>query len=147
MHRHPCCPLPSRPDRPPSRPCCAVRRDSVDFVQQGALIAMALVLVEQPEARAKPLREHINRLYGSKAAEVRGGGWGGGKGLQLRCRAAAQLGPARLRDHGTKVGHSRRQRGPRRALCPRMPPPAARRSCPRLPWAHSRLVLAFFPTR
>jgi 26S proteasome regulatory subunit N2 len=42
----------------------------VDFVQQGALIALALVLAEQPESRAKPLREHINRLYGNKAAEV-----------------------------------------------------------------------------
>lgn len=46
-------------------------RDSTDFVQQGALIAMALVLVGQPEARAKPLRDHINRLYGNKGAEVR----------------------------------------------------------------------------
>ncbi|KAI3426179.1 hypothetical protein D9Q98_008556 [Chlorella vulgaris] len=45
-------------------------KDSVDFVQQGALIAMALVLVAQPEARAKPLRDHINRLYGSKTSEV-----------------------------------------------------------------------------
>ncbi|PRW45196.1 26S proteasome non-ATPase regulatory subunit 1-like protein A-like [Chlorella sorokiniana] len=44
-------------------------KDSVDFVQQGALIALALVLAEQPESRAKPLREHINRLYGNKAAE------------------------------------------------------------------------------
>lgn len=42
----------------------------MDFVQQGALIAMALVLVAQPEARAKPLRDHINRLYGSKTSEV-----------------------------------------------------------------------------
>ena len=48
----------------------STRRDSVDFVQQGALIALALVLAEQPESRAKPLREHINRLYGNKAAEV-----------------------------------------------------------------------------
>lgn len=45
-------------------------KDSVDFVQQGALIALALVLAEQPESRAKPLREHINRLYGNKASEV-----------------------------------------------------------------------------
>ncbi|KAL4448567.1 hypothetical protein ABPG75_005786 [Micractinium tetrahymenae] len=45
-------------------------KDSVDFVQQGALIALALVLVEQPEARARPLREHINRLYGNKGAEI-----------------------------------------------------------------------------
>lgn len=42
----------------------------MDFVQQGALIALALVLAEQPESRAKPLREHINRLYGNKASEV-----------------------------------------------------------------------------
>ncbi len=42
----------------------------MDFVQQGALIALALVLVEQPESKARPLREHINRLYGNKGAEV-----------------------------------------------------------------------------
>lgn len=46
----------------------------MDFVQQGALIALALVLVEQPEHRAKPLRDAIGRLYGNKGAEVRGGG-------------------------------------------------------------------------
>lgn len=51
----------------------------MDFVQQGALIAMALVLVEQPEARVKPLRAHIDRLYGNKGAEV---SW--------RCRGAPQ---------------------------------------------------------
>lgn len=68
-------PLPSphrRPTHPALPPRCTICRDSVDFVQQGALIAMALVLVEQPEARAKPLRDHIDRLYGNKGAEVRG---------------------------------------------------------------------------
>ena len=39
-------------------------------MQQGALIALALVLAGQPEARAKALREQINRLYGNKGAEV-----------------------------------------------------------------------------
>jgi hypothetical protein len=45
-------------------------------VQQGALIALALVLVGQPEVRAKSLREQINRLYGNKGAEVGGCAWG-----------------------------------------------------------------------
>ncbi|KAL4423070.1 hypothetical protein ABPG77_005875 [Micractinium sp. CCAP 211/92] len=45
-------------------------KDSVDFVQQGALIALALVLVGQPESRAKQLREQINRQYGNKGAEI-----------------------------------------------------------------------------
>eukprot|EP00887_Chlorella_sp_A99_P004301 scaffold15.g4301.t1 len=57
--------------------------DSTDFVQQGALLAMALVLVEQPEARQKVgpdggsvtspgsvLREKIDKLYGNKGAEL-----------------------------------------------------------------------------
>ena len=55
--------------------CVCVCRDSVDFVQQGALIALALVLVEQPESKAKTLRGHIDRLYGNKGAEVRRPGW------------------------------------------------------------------------
>lgn len=67
-------PLPSNSPRP-------TRRDSVDFVQQGAVIALALVLVEQPEQRAKPMREHINRLYGNKGAEVRPGVWEVGWGV------------------------------------------------------------------
>lgn len=46
--------------------------DSSDFVQQGALLALALVLVEQPEAKARVLREKIDRLYGNKGAEVGG---------------------------------------------------------------------------
>ena len=45
-------------------------------MQQGALIALALVLVGQPEVRAKSLREQINRLYGNKGAEVGGCAWG-----------------------------------------------------------------------
>ena len=39
-------------------------------MQQGALLALALVLVEQGEAKAKPLRDTITRLYGNKGAEV-----------------------------------------------------------------------------
>ena len=45
-------------------------RDSVDFVQQGALIAMALVMMEQPEARQKGLRDRINALHGNRGAET-----------------------------------------------------------------------------
>ncbi|GAB4817108.1 hypothetical protein N2152v2_004154 [Parachlorella kessleri] len=44
--------------------------DATDFVQQGALIASALVLIEQPQSRAKPLRERIDKLYGNKGAEI-----------------------------------------------------------------------------
>lgn len=70
-------------------PLSALRcRDSVDFVQQGALIALALVLVGQPESRAKPLREHINRLYGNKAAEV------GNSPAWQRFECAGRLRPA-----------------------------------------------------
>jgi len=45
-------------------------KDSVDFVQQGALIAMALVLVEQPEARQRMLRARIESLNGNRGAET-----------------------------------------------------------------------------
>ena len=58
------------PSCAPSFPL-APSRDSVDFVQQGALIAAALVLIEQPDSRAKSLRTHIDGLYGNKGAEVR----------------------------------------------------------------------------
>lgn len=44
--------------------------DSVDFVQQGALQALALVLCNQPAHRTKLLREKIDSLSGSKAAEL-----------------------------------------------------------------------------
>ena len=45
-------------------------KDSVDFVQQGALIASALVLVEQSEARQKFLRERIASLHSNRGAEI-----------------------------------------------------------------------------
>ena len=45
-------------------------RDSVDFVQQGALIALALVMMEQPESRQKALRDRISSLHGNRGAEV-----------------------------------------------------------------------------
>ena len=45
-------------------------KDAVDFVQQGALIASSLVLIEQPESRQKKLRDRINELHGSRAVEL-----------------------------------------------------------------------------
>jgi 26S proteasome regulatory subunit N2 len=45
-------------------------RDSVDFVQQGALVAMSLVMMEQPESRQKALRERISSLHGNRGAET-----------------------------------------------------------------------------
>ena len=51
--------------------CCAAL-----LPPQGALIAMALVLIEQPPAKAKALRERIDKLYGNKGAEVGVGGRG-----------------------------------------------------------------------
>jgi len=45
-------------------------RDSVDFVQQGALVAMSLVMMEQPEVRQKALRDRISSLHGNRGAET-----------------------------------------------------------------------------
>ena len=45
-------------------------KDSTDFVQQGALIASAMLLIEQPEARQEKLRERINQLHGSRGVEL-----------------------------------------------------------------------------
>jgi len=45
-------------------------RDSVDFVQQGALVAMSLVMLEQPESRQKALRDRISSLHGNRGAET-----------------------------------------------------------------------------
>jgi 26S proteasome regulatory subunit N2 len=45
-------------------------RDSVDFVQQGALVAMSLVMMEQPESRQKALRDRISSLHGNRGAET-----------------------------------------------------------------------------
>ena len=44
--------------------------DSVDFVRQGALIAMALVLLQQPEARVQPFRKQLAKFVGDKHEEV-----------------------------------------------------------------------------
>jgi len=45
-------------------------KDATDFVQQGALIAAALVMVEQPEARQKVLRDRLFELHGNRAIEM-----------------------------------------------------------------------------
>ncbi|GFR48946.1 hypothetical protein Agub_g10960, partial [Astrephomene gubernaculifera] len=44
--------------------------DPVDFVRQGALIAMALVLMQQPEARVAPFRKRLDKFIGEKHEEV-----------------------------------------------------------------------------
>ena len=45
-------------------------KDSTDFVQQGALIASAMLLIEQPEGRQEKLRERINQLHGNRGVEL-----------------------------------------------------------------------------
>mmetsp|Transcript_32576 Transcript_32576/g.103783 ORF Transcript_32576/g.103783 Transcript_32576/m.103783 type:complete len:1598 (-) Transcript_32576:13-4806(-) len=40
--------------------------DAVDFVRQGALIAMAMVLVQQPEAKLASFRKQLDKLVGDK---------------------------------------------------------------------------------
>ncbi|MEW5315325.1 MAG: hypothetical protein WDW38_006765 [Sanguina aurantia] len=44
--------------------------DAVDFVRQGALIALALVLMQQPESRVAPLRKRIDKVIHDKHEEV-----------------------------------------------------------------------------
>lgn len=44
--------------------------DSVDFVQQGTLISLSMILCNQPAARTKILRDRIDALSGSKAVEL-----------------------------------------------------------------------------
>lgn len=44
--------------------------DPVDFVRQGALIATALVLLQQPEARVQPFRKQLAKFMGDKHEEV-----------------------------------------------------------------------------
>ena len=48
---------------------CA-QADPVDFVRQGALVAMALVLMQQPEARVAPFRKQLAKFVGDKHEEV-----------------------------------------------------------------------------
>lgn len=46
-------------------------KDRVDFVRQGALIATALVLVQQPEAAGvSEFRKHLETTYTNKHEEV-----------------------------------------------------------------------------
>ncbi|KAK9844017.1 hypothetical protein WJX81_001983 [Elliptochloris bilobata] len=44
--------------------------DAVDFVRQGALIASALVLMQQPEAKVAALRKRVERVVGDKHEEA-----------------------------------------------------------------------------
>lgn len=41
-------------------------KDSTDFVRQGACIAMAFVMLQQPEADVAELRKHLEATYGDK---------------------------------------------------------------------------------
>ena len=45
-------------------------KDPTDFVQQGAMIASAMVLIEQPESRQEKLRDRINELHGNRGVEL-----------------------------------------------------------------------------
>ena len=44
--------------------------DNTDFVRQGALIAMALVMMQQPENRLGPLRKRLDKIIKDKHEEV-----------------------------------------------------------------------------
>ncbi|KAG2490998.1 hypothetical protein HYH03_010670 [Edaphochlamys debaryana] len=44
--------------------------DPTDYVRQGALIAMALVLMEQPESRVAPFRKRLDKFISEKHEEV-----------------------------------------------------------------------------
>ncbi len=50
--------------------CSRSQADPVDFVRQGALVAMALVLMQQPEARVAPFRKQLAKFVGDKHEEV-----------------------------------------------------------------------------
>jgi 26S proteasome regulatory subunit N2 len=45
-------------------------KDATDFVQQGALIASSMLLVEQPPPKQEKLRERINQLHGNRGVEL-----------------------------------------------------------------------------
>ena len=45
-------------------------KDPTDFVQQGSMIASAMILIEQPESRQEKLRERINQLHGNRGVEL-----------------------------------------------------------------------------
>ena len=42
----------------------------MDFVRQGALVAMALVLMQQPEARVAPFRKQLAKFVADKHEEI-----------------------------------------------------------------------------
>eukprot|EP00854_Cymbomonas_tetramitiformis_P002915 gene2915-3727_t len=44
--------------------------DAVDYVRQGALIAMAMVLIQQPETRASGFRKQLDKIIADKHEEV-----------------------------------------------------------------------------
>lgn len=44
--------------------------DNTDFVRQGALIAMAMVLIQQPESRVEPFRKRLMRFIEDRHEEV-----------------------------------------------------------------------------
>ena len=50
------------------------------WLPQGALISMALVLVQQPESRVAPFRKRVDKFYADKHEEVRVG-WLRAQGL------------------------------------------------------------------
>ena len=52
--------------------------DNTDFVRQGALIAMALVMMQQPEHRLATLRKRLDKIIKDKHEEV--GRWREGMG-------------------------------------------------------------------
>ena len=45
-------------------------KDAVDFVRQGACIALALTLLQQPEAEVGWLRKHLDTTIGDKHEEA-----------------------------------------------------------------------------
>ena len=49
---------------------CTPQADPVDFVRQGALVAMALVLMQQPEARVAPFRKQLAKFVADKHEEI-----------------------------------------------------------------------------
>ncbi len=52
----------------------------MDFVRQGVMVSLALVLVAQPEARVADLRKRLQKSVEDKHEEVMCR-WGGGGGM------------------------------------------------------------------
>lgn len=66
-------------------------QDPVDFVRQGVMVSLALVLVAQPEARVAELRKRLQKSVEDKHEEVMCrcvGGGGGGLLLRRPCLPA-----------------------------------------------------------